>query len=60
MIGFFLIFGLFHLMLFWLWRTYLKEHPEVYFKDEPSKFESMMFWPQFLGIMKGKPPRVLK
>jgi len=47
-------------MLFWLWRTYLKEHPEVYFKDEPSKFESMMFWPQFLGIMKGKPPRVLK
>lgn len=57
MIGFLVFMILFHSMQFWLWRVYLQEHPDVFLKGSPSKFESMLFWPQFLGIMRGKKPK---
>jgi len=54
----FLIFMvLLHSMQYWLWRGYLKQYPEVFDQECPSSaFEGMMFWPQFLGIMRGKKP----
>jgi len=56
MIPFFLFLFVFHSMQFWLWRVYLKEHKDAYERRIPTQFESMLFWPQFLGIMKGKQP----
>lgn len=46
----FLIFMvIFHLMQLWLYRSYTKDYELD--KKNPTEFESMMFWPQLLGIM---------
>jgi len=58
MIFFIIFIILFHLFLFWLWRAYLEQYPSAYYRQIPSKFESMLFWPQFLGIMRGKEPKI--
>lgn len=48
---------IFHSMQFWVWRVYLEQEPSAYYRPIPTKFESMMFWPQFLGIFKGSKPK---
>jgi len=47
--SFFITIVIFHLLQLWLYRVYTKEY-ELDYKN-PTQFESMMFWPQLLGIM---------
>lgn len=57
MLHFFVFMIIFHSIQFWLWRVYLRQEPSAYYRPIPTEFESMMFWPQFLGILKGSKPK---
>lgn len=40
---------IFHAFQLWLYRSYTKDYDLD--KKNPTQFESIMFWPQILGIM---------
>lgn len=46
---FFALVIIFHGLQFWLFRVYSSEYDIDYI--HPTKFESMLFWPQLLGIL---------
>jgi len=59
--GFFTFMVAFHIYQYLMWRSYLKHDPSAWYAKAPrSSYESMHFWPQFLGLMRGPKPKSIE